>query len=359
MNENMKIFDGHNDVLFRLFLKDKESVHEDFLKGDNEGHLDFPRIKEAGFIGGFFAIYVPSQEEKIKSADKPIRYDDMENDSYELPLPKPVDVSLALPIVLQKIDILKNIEKQSKGEIKICKNAKDLNESILNKKLSVIMHIEGAEAIGSDLENLDTLYDLGLRSIGPVWSRPTLFAHGVPFKFPSSPDTGEGLTEIGKQLIKECNKRKIIIDLSHLNEKGFWDIEKLSQSPLIATHSNAHSICTHTRNLTDKQLSAIKDSGGMVGVNFAPAFLRTDGKMLADTDLDIILRHFNYLIEKLGDDKVGFGSDFDGALIPSGINDVLGLNKLRLLMKNHGFNDQLMKKLCHDNWVNVISKILG
>lgn len=359
MSEKIKIFDGHNDVLFRLFLKDKKNVHEDFLIGDNEGHLDLPRIREAGFSGGFFAIYVPSQEEKIESADKPIRYDDMSNDSYHLPLPNPVDVSVALPVVLRKIDILRNIEKQSNGEIKICKNYADLNNSIINKKLSVIMHIEGAEAIGNNLENLDTLYDLGLRSIGPVWSRPTLFAHGVPFKFPSSPDTGDGLTDLGKELIKECNKRNIIIDLSHLNEKGFWDIAKISQSPLIATHSNAHSICPHSRNLTDRQLSAIKDTGGIVGVNFAPAFLRTDGKMLTNTNLDIILRHFDYLIEKLGDDKVGFGSDFDGALIPKDMKNVLGLNKIRKLMKNRGYNTQLMRKLCHDNWIQAIKKILN
>ena len=107
MKQDLKIFDGHNDVLFRLYLKNKKNVHEDFLLGDNEGHLDLPRMKKAGFSGGFFAIYVPSQEEKIESADKPIKYDDMKNDSYELPLPNSVDASVALPIVLKKIQILK------------------------------------------------------------------------------------------------------------------------------------------------------------------------------------------------------------------------------------------------------------
>ena len=221
------------------------------------------------------------------------------------------------------------------------------------------MHIEGAEAIGNNLENLDTLYNLGLRSIGPVWSRPTLFAHGVPFKFPSTPDIGEGLTNLGKDLIKECNRLKMIIDLSHLNERGFWDTAKISDSPLIATHSNAHAICPHTRNLTDNQLSAIKETEGMVGINFAPAFLRTDGKMISDTNLDIILRHFDYLIEKLGEDRVGFGSDFDGALIPSKLSDVLGLIKITDIMKKHGYNDNLMQKLCHDNWTNTIKRIFS
>jgi membrane dipeptidase len=131
---------------------------------------------------------------------------------------------------------------------------------------------------------LDLLYAAGLRSLGIVWSRPNAFGHGVPFKFPSSPDTGPGLTEAGRELVRACNERRILIDLSHLNEKGFWDVAGLSTAPLVATHSNAHSVCPHARNLTDRQLDAIRESGGMVGLNFATAFLRPDGSMNADTD---------------------------------------------------------------------------
>ncbi len=101
-----------------------------------------------------------------------------------------------------------------------------------------------------------------------VWSRPTVFASGVPFKFPSTPDTGPGLTEAYRALVRACNRLGIMIDLSHLNEKGFWDVAALSQAPLVATHSNAHAICPSTRNLTDKQLDAIKEFDGMVGLNF-------------------------------------------------------------------------------------------
>jgi membrane dipeptidase len=151
----------------------------------------------------------------------------------------------------------------------------------------------------------------------------------------------------------------IIIDLSHLNEKGFWDTAKISSSPLVATHSNAHTICPHSRNLTDKQLDAIKDTDGMVGVNFAPAFLRPDGKMLADTDLELIIKHFDYLIERLGENRVGFGSDFDGALMPNQIKDVVDLSKIRSLMKSHGYNQELMKKICQDNWIKLAQKIIN
>ena len=359
MEDIHKIFDGHNDVLFRLYLKNKKNAELDFINGDNEGHLDLPRIVKAGFSGGFFAIYIPSQEENIVSADTPIRYDDMKNNSYELPLPKEIATNIALPIALEKAVLLTSIEKKSIGKIKICKSSNDLTNAISNNQIAVIMHIEGAECIDKNFNNLELLFNLGLRSIGPVWSRPTIFGHGVPFKFPSSPDTGEGLTDLGKELIRHCNRMGIIIDLSHLNEKGFWDTAKISSSPLVATHSNAHTICPHSRNLTDKQLDAIKDTDGMVGVNFAPAFLRPDGKMLADTDLELIIKHFDYLIERLGENRVGFGSDFDGALMPNQIKDVVDLSKIRSLMKSHGYNQELMKKICQDNWIKLAQKIIN
>jgi microsomal dipeptidase-like Zn-dependent dipeptidase len=114
----------------------------------------------------------------------------------------------------------------------------------------------------------------GLRSLGPVWSLSNAFGHGVPFLCPSSPDTGPGLTDVGKELTRACNRLRILIDLSHLNERGFWDVAAISKAPLVATHSNAHALSPHSRNLTDKQLTAIGETGGMVGVNFATSYLR-------------------------------------------------------------------------------------
>ena len=354
-----KIFDGHNDVLFRLYLKNHNLAYEDFIKGDNEGHLDLPRMKKVGFKGGFFAIYVPSPEAAVTDSDKPIRYDDMENDVYSLPLPDLIGSDIALPIVMRKISLLSQIEKYSQGEAKICLSGFDLEQSFNKRSLSMIMHIEGAECIDKNFYNLEALYRAGLRSLGPVWSRPTIFGEGVPFSFPHSPDTGNGLTDIGIELIKHCNSLNMIVDTSHLNEKGFWDIAKNTTHPLVATHSNAYSICPHTRNLTNKQLDAIKETKGMVGVNFAPAFLRKDGKMLADTDIQTIADHFKYLIDHLGENHVGFGSDFDGAMMPKDLNSVLGMSKLTQLLINQGFDENLMNKVFHQNWINLIKRILN
>src|SRR5207248_7858657 len=133
---------------------------------------------------------------------------------------------------------------------------------------AAILHFEGAEAIDADLNALEVFYQAGLRSIGIVWSRPNDFAQGVPFREGTSPDTGPGLTDAGRELVRACNRLGIMLDLSHLNEQGFWDVARLSEAPLVATHSNVHAITPSTRNLTDDQLKAIKDSEGIVGLNF-------------------------------------------------------------------------------------------
>ncbi len=156
--------------------------------------------------------------------------------------------------------------------------------------LAAILHFEGAENLGPDPGALGTFYEAGLRSLGLVWSRPNAYGHGVTFRFPASPETGPGLTGGGKELIRGCNRFGVLVDLSHLNERGFWDAAALSEAPLVTTHFNAHALCPSARNLTDRQLGAIRDSGSIVGVNFAIAFLREDGRDDEDTPLETVVR---------------------------------------------------------------------
>lgn len=336
------IFDGHNDVLLRLH---KSGDFEAFLTGDT-GHIDLPRAREGSFAGGFFAVFVPPEGA--------IDWDELSKARYDLALPDPISADQALPIVLEQIAILLRLE--AAGAVRICRSVSDLELALPDAPLAAIMHIEGAEAIDADFANLETLHALGLRSLGPVWSRPNQFGHGVPFRYPSSPDTGGGLTQAGVRLVKACNQLGIMVDLSHITEAGFWDAAKHSDAPLVATHSNAHAICSSPRNLTDRQLHAIRDSDGMVGLNFATAFLRPDGRMLPECGFDILLRHLDHLIENLGESRVGLGSDFDGAMVPKVMKDVAGLPNLTNAMRTHGYDDTLMGKLCRDNWVRVLGE---
>jgi membrane dipeptidase len=252
--------------------------------------------------------------------------------------------------------ILFRIEAESEGQVKIVRTTGELVRCLQEDILAAILHFEGAEAIDPHLDALEVFYQAGLRSLGIVWSRPNAFAHGVPFRFPHSPDTGPGLTEAGRELVRACNRLGILLDLSHLNEQGFWDVARLSDAPLVATHSNVHALTPSTRNLTDKQLDAIRESEGIVGLNFAVYDLREDAHRNPDTPLAILVRHLDYLVEHLGINCVGLGTDFDGTMIPREIGDVTGLPKLIAALREHGYDDVALRKIAYENWLRVLQK---
>ncbi|AXQ92639.1 dipeptidase [Cereibacter azotoformans] len=354
MSDTIPVFDGHNDFLLRL-LRNPANRETIWLRGDGTGHLDLPRMKAGGFAGGFFAIYIPSPQAH-DSADFEAM---MNNPPFDLPLPALIRHEQAQPVALAMAGHLLWMERAARGRFKVCRTVADLRSCHAEGIVSGIMHMEGAEAIGADLDALHLFHSLGLRSLGPVWSRPTVFGHGVPFRFPGTPDTGSGLTDAGRRLVAECNRLKIMLDLSHLNQKGFEDVAGLSDAPLVATHSNAHAVTPSTRNLTDRQLDAIRESRGMVGLNFATSFLREDGRQSPEMGWEPVLRHLDHLIGLLGEDHVGLGSDFDGATIPQGIGDVTGLPALQAALRAHGYDEALMRKLCHENWYAVLERTWG
>lgn len=341
------IFDGHNDLLLQLYQRDIPAGKNGF-QGSGGRHIDLDKSKAGGFGGGFFAIFVPGEHSLSSNMDA------MLESSYDLPLPPQVTWEKATKVALSQASILLNLEKD--GALKICRSTKEIQDCFENGLMAAVMHMEGAEAIDPDFHTLDVLYEAGLRSLGPVWSRPTIFAEGVPFRFPSTPDIGPGLTEAGMRLIRKCNDLGVMVDLSHLSEAGFWDVARISSRPLVATHSNAHKLCPHSRNLTDRQLHAIRDTDGIVGLNFAVAFLRSDGRMIEETPISTMVDQLDYLIEQLGEDRVGMGSDFDGAVVPEGIKNTAGLPKLRSEMAKRGYSGALIKKLCHENWLRVLDQ---
>lgn len=342
-----RLFDGHNDVLTRLM----EAGGVDAAGGfDNlEGAIDARRAEKGGWAGGFFAIWVPSDMDPIA------RMDAMDKGSYRLPLPEPIGIEAAREVVETQLAILETLA--TRGHLTICTDVGSIRDTLSEGGLVAVCHMEGAEAIDTDLAVLGDYHARGLRSLGPVWSRPTAFGHGVPFAFPATPDIGPGLTEAGARLVRECDRLGIMIDLSHLNEAGFWDVARLSDQPLVATHSNAHAVSAHARNLTDRQLDAIAERGGVVGLNFACAFLRDDGRMDADVPFDTIMRHLDHLIGRLGEDGVAIGSDYDGALVPALLTGVSDLPGLRGAMGMHGIDTALMQKIFQDNWLRVLDEI--
>jgi membrane dipeptidase len=315
------IVDGHNDLVSRIW------------RGDEIRHVHLDEAAAADFAGGFFALYVPSPKPSKPTAEH-----------YALPLPDPIPREEAARVAEELYEVFRSLP------VELARSADDFGPG----RVTAILHLEGAEPLAPDLSDLDMWYERGLRSIGLVWSRANAFAEGVPFRFPSSPDTGPGLTEAGRELVRACNDRGIVVDVSHLNEGGFWDVASLSSTPLVATHSNAHSLCASSRNLTDAQLDAIGATGGVVGVNFAVSFLRADGGQVAATPLDEIVRHVEYIAERIGIDHVAFGSDFDGALVSEELGGIAGLPKLVDALRSAGLDDESVAKVTHRNWLRVL-----
>jgi len=344
------VFDGHNDTLLNLHLPERGEGRSFFERSDL-GHIDLIRAREGGFGGGFFACYTPNPEDDGWTEESALT---VTENGYEVSGAPPLDPEYAQSFADGLVKGLYRLQEEAGGSLQIVRTPDELEGCLRDGVVAAILHFEGAENLGPDPGALETYYEAGLRSLGIVWSRPNAYAEGVPFKFPSSPDTGQGLTGAGRELVRECNRLGVLVDLSHLNEKGFWEVAGLTEAPLVATHSNAHALCPASRNLTDRQLDAVGDSGGMVGVNFAVAFLREDGGESEDTLLETVVRHVDYLVERVGIDGVGFGSDFDGAKVPEKIGDASGLPKLLVALRAAGYDEVSLEKLAHGNWVRVL-----
>jgi membrane dipeptidase len=354
MPTQIPVFDGHNDTLLRLWRRrDPDGGARAFLKGGVGGHIDLPKAHEGAMFGGLFAIFTPSRQLGVDYIGL------MREASYDVPLPEPLPIADAQGATLGMAATLARVARASDGAVAICRSVAEISAAKEHGALAAVLHVEGAEAIGPDLDALHVLHEAGLRSLGPVWSRPNVFGHGAPFRFPSSPDIGPGLTRAGAALVRECDALKIVVDVSHLNEAGFWDVAKISRAALVATHSNAHALTPHARNLTDRQLDAIAERGGLVGLNLATCFLRADGRMRADTPLDAVARHLDHLIGRLGEDGVGFGSDFDGAIVPEALGDVAGMPRLIEVLRSHGYDDAILEKVAWRNWLGVLERVWG
>jgi membrane dipeptidase len=348
--ETIPVFDGHNDTLLKICLP-AFGEGRTFFERSEVGHLDLPRAREGGFGGGIFACWTPPDPESSWTEESALTRTE---DGYEVADAPPLDPVYARGTADELMNVLFQIEAASGGRVKVVRTAEDIESCLHDGVLAAVLHFEGAENLGPDPGALEEFYQLGLRSLGLVWSRPNAYADGVPFRFPSSPDTGPGLSSAGRDLVRECDRLGVLIDLSHLNEHGFWDVAALSEAPLVATHSNAHAICPTTRNLTDRQLDAIRDSDGMVGINFAVAFVRKDGKEDEETPLETVVRHVDYLVDRVGIERVGFGSDFDGAKIPRSLGDSSGLPRLLGALRERGYDEAALKQLAHENWVRVL-----
>jgi membrane dipeptidase len=307
----LPVFDGHNDVLL---------AERSFADASDEGELDLARAQAGGFAGGFFAIFTPHPDGYTPGGAGP---------------EPPVGHELAVDHTFRGIRKLLDLERA--GAVRIAREPEDLT---LDGDVLAVMHIEGAEAVDAELELLPGLHALGLRSIGLTWSRPNVFAHGV------APEPGPGLTDAGRALVRACEELGILVDLAHLNEAGFWDVAEIAERPLVVTHGCAKTLVDHPRNLTDRQLDAIGESGGVVGICFHHEHA---GPQRAD-----IVRHIQYVADRLGPEHVALGSDFDGAQMPAGMR---GAQDLPLLLADLGWGEDELRLVASENLLRVLRQV--
>jgi membrane dipeptidase len=333
------VFDGHNDALTR-------EDHAGIAEGREGGDLDLPKMRAGGIRGAIFAVFTPSANEHrtpVPRDDGVIEYE------YAAPVAQEIAAAQATAAAGRLMAL------ESAGLVRVARTTADLEaEPGADDRPVAVLHHEGAEAIDPELEALELWYAAGLRSLGPVWSRANAFGYGVPFISPSSPDTGPGLTLAGRALVRRCGELGILVDLSHLNEAGFWDVAEIEAGPLVASHSAAHALCQSSRNLTDRQLDAIGSTGGLVGIVFAVSFLRPDFAENPDTPVELIAEHARYVADRIGPEHVALGSDFDGALLPSGL-DASTMPAVLDALSDAGFSPTEVRDVAWNNWRRVLT----
>lgn len=314
-HESLYVVNSHLDSILQVLNHDLN-----YLESTGCWHSDLPRIKAGGVDLLVFAIYVEPKYIPERAKER----------------------------TTQMLNAIKELV-QASSELELVLCAADLDRIRAAGKIGIMIAIEGADGI-QKLEDLTEFYHQGVRMLSFTWNYGNLLADGVKEKNP------RGLTELGKECLALMNELGIIVDLSHLAEPGFWDVIKYSKSPVIASHSNARALASHPRNLTDEQLVAIKDSGGVVGLCYEPWFLRDGGK---NVTIDDIVRHYAYMAELIGSQAVGLGTDFDGIQVtPKGMEDIAQTPFLTKELLARGISKADVKLVMGENFSRIFQQII-
>jgi len=319
IHQKATVFDGHCDTILEV-INHKRSLGSRTLVG----HLDIPRMKEGGVDVQFFAVFI----EDIYKPDR------------------------SLKRTLQLIDCFyKEIEK-NQDDISLVTNYNQIEEVNSAGKIAAILSIEGGEALEGDLGVLRVLYKLGVRLLTLTWNQRNQIADGI-----GESRTGSGLTKFGLKVIDEMNRLGMLIDVSHLSETGFWDVIKRSKAPIVASHSNCYALCPHLRNLKDEQIKALAGKSGVIGITFVPNFLTQEKRK---TTVEDVVKHIDYLVEKVGVDYIGLGSDFDGTGgLPLGLEGVDKVPNITGELLDRGYKEKDIKKILGENFLRVFKEVVG
>ncbi len=320
------IFDGHSDILTDLTIRYAEGDDNPF-KSKHKNDLDVGQVK-----GGILVLW-PEPPNDTRPNER-------------------------------TGELLESLNKETgKGHIKLVRNYQELMLSWEKDEFTAFLGAEGISSVQDNLEYIDYLYEVGLRHCSLTWNESNQFATGV------TGDPHRGLSVLGKSVVRKIEDKGILLDLSHLNEKSFWDVAKIANKPLIASHSNLRRLCDHDRNLTDDQVKFIKETGGLIGINSYKGFVSTEP---VGQTVDGFVRHAVEASEMIGVDHVALGFDYFGYLeadvidsfsesSPSvkGLENASKSQSIIMKLRDAGFNKDEIEKLCFKNYFRIIKEVIG
>lgn len=330
LHREATVVDTHCDTLKCLlgqFTSRKDSMWED--RSDTNlgertglGHVDFPRLRDGGVDCQVFAI----SSERSRTPAHPLR--------------------TALEMISRfnhECELNKNIVTQ-------VRNHDDIMKAKEEGKIGLMLSIEGADVIEGKVELFGIFYELGVRIVGLVHSLRNQLADGV-----SDRRTGGGLSQLGIQSVEELERIGMIVDVSHLNDEGFWDVVENAKNPIIASHSNSRAICDHPRNMTDDMIVALAEIDGVMGMNFAPSFVNPDIATVGG-----VIDHIDHIVNLVGPAHVGLGSDFDGIpYTPIGLEEVTNMPAITQELVRREYSEEDIRKILGVNHLRLFKKVLG
>ena len=327
IHKESTVVDTHCDTLkclFHEFTKPRDSMwdlREDMGQKSSLGHLDVPRMIEGGISCQVFAV----SSERSRTPAYPLR---------------------TAMVMIERF----HRECESIPQLEPVTSYKGIIEAKKRGNVSGMLSIEGADVIEGRIEMLGIFHRLGVRMVGLVHSLRNQLANGVTDR-----RTGGSLSELGIHAVEELDRLGMIIDVSHLNDEGFWDVLELTGNPVIASHSNARAVCGHPRNMTDEMIQALAGNGGVMGMNFAPSFVHP-----VEATLGGVVDHIDHIVNLVGPDHVGLGSDFDGIpYTPKGLEDASKMPDITRELVKRGYGKDDIVKILGGNHLRLIKEIAG
>ncbi len=325
IHEDALVIDTHNDTMLRVIDRDTWLPVTD-IGNLTSAQLDIPKMEAGGLDVAFFGSYTGGYTQIGRSGSR----------------------------LLALINALHWTERMNSEKFGLATSVKEIEKLVREGKSVGVPTIEGAYSLEeyNAIELLHQYYDLGIRVVGLCWSNSNSLGEGVNERYVDGTPSEGGLTELGVKVVKEMNKLGMIVDVSHMNEETFWDVIEVAEAPVMASHSNVMSLYSHARNLTDEQIIALANTGGIVQQNFYAGYLGPVG----DRDLKKLVDHIEYVVDLVGIDYAGLGSDFDGGGMPVDLPDASFYYRITEELLERGYKKSEIEQILGKNTLRVMKQ---